>query len=29
MSDDFHVLPTPKLKQAAKDCPLLEDNLEA
>ncbi len=29
MSDDFHVLPTPKLKQAAKDCPLLEGNLEA
>ena len=29
MSDDFHVLPTPKLKRAAKDCPLLEGNLEA
>ena len=29
MSDDFHVLPTPKLKQAAKDCPLLEGNSEA
>ena len=28
MSDDFHILPTPKLKQAAKDCPLLEANLE-
>ena len=28
MSDDFHILPTPKLKQAAKDCPLLEGNLE-
>ena len=28
MSEDFHVLPTPKLKQAAKDCPLLEGNLE-
>ncbi len=28
MSDDFHVLPTPKLKQAAKDCPLLEGDLE-
>lgn len=29
MPDDFHVLPTPKLKQAAKDCPLLERNAEA
>ena len=29
MSEDFHVLPTPKLKQAAKDCPLLEGNSEA
>lgn len=29
MSSDFHVLPTPKLKQAAKDCPLLERNAEA
>ena len=29
MSEDFHVLPTPKLKRAAKDCPLLEGNLEA
>ena len=29
MSEDFRVLPTPKLKQAAKDCPLLEGNLEA
>lgn len=28
MSGDFHVLPTPKLKQAAKDCPLLERNAE-
>ena len=26
--DDFHVLPTPKLKRAAKDCSLLEDDLE-
>ena len=26
MSSDFHVLPTPKLKRAAKDCPLLEGN---
>lgn len=26
--EDFHILPTPKLKQAAKDCPLLEGNLE-
>ena len=29
MADDFHVLPTLKLKQAAKDCPLLEGDLEA
>ena len=29
MPDDFHVLPSPKLKQAAKDCPLLEGNSEA
>ncbi len=29
MSGDFHVLPTPKLKQAAKDCPLLERDGEA
>ena len=29
MTNDFHVLPTPKLKQAAKDCPLLEGNSEA
>ena len=29
MPDDFHVLPTPKLKQAAKDCPLLEGDSEA
>lgn len=29
MTGDFHVLPTPKLKQAAKDCPLLERNAEA
>lgn len=29
MSDDFHVLPTPKLKRAAKDCPLLEGQSEA
>ena len=28
-SGDFHVLPTPKLKRAAKDCPLLEGNSEA
>ena len=28
MSGDFHVLPTPKLKQAAKDCPLLECDSE-
>ncbi len=29
MADHFHVLPTPKLKQAAKDCPLLERDSEA
>lgn len=29
MSDDFHILPTPQLKQAAKDCPLLEGDSEA
>ena len=29
MSEDFHVLPTSKLKRAATDCPLLEGNLEA
>ena len=29
MPEDFHVLPTPKLKRAAKDCPLLESNSEA
>ena len=29
MPGDFHVLPTPKLKQAAKDCPLLERDSEA
>ena len=29
MSDDFHVLPTPKLKKAARDCPLLEGDSEA
>jgi RNA polymerase sigma-70 factor (ECF subfamily) len=28
MSDDFHVIPTPELKQAADDCPLLERDLE-
>ena len=28
MPDDFHILPTPKLKQAARDCPLLEGDLE-
>lgn len=27
-SDDFHVLPTPELKRAAKDCSLLEGNPE-
>ena len=29
MSDDFHILPPPKLKGAAKDCPLLEGDSEA
>ena len=29
MSSDFHVLPTPKLKQAAEDCPLLKRDSEA
>ena len=29
MPDEFHLLPTPELKQAAKDCPLLEGNSEA
>ena len=29
MSDDFHILPTPKLKQAAQNCPLLEGDVEA
>ena len=29
MSGDFHVLPTPKLKRAAKDCPLLECDSQA
>lgn len=29
MTDDFHVLPTPKLKQAARNCPLLEGDPEA
>ena len=29
MSDSFHILPTPRLKQAAKDCPLLEGDSEA
>ena len=29
MSGNFYVLPTPKLKQAAQDCPLLEGNSEA
>lgn len=28
MSDDFHVIPTPEMKQAAEDCPLLERDLE-
>ena len=27
-SDDFHVIPTPELKQAAEGCPLLERDLE-
>ena len=29
MSEDYHVLPTPKLKQAAKNCSLLEGDTEA
>ena len=29
MPDDFHILPTPKLKRAAKECPLLEGDTEA
>ena len=29
MSGDLHVIPTPQLKRAAKDCPLLECNSEA
>jgi len=29
MPADFHVLPTPKLKRAAQDCPLLECDSEA
>ena len=29
MPGDFHVLPTPQLKRAAKDCPLLECDSEA
>ena len=29
MPGDFHVLPTPKLKQAARDCALLEKDPEA
>ena len=29
MSGDFHVLPTPRRKRAAKDCLLLEGNREA
>ena len=28
MVSDFHVLPTPKLKQAVQDCPMIERNLE-
>ena len=28
MSDDFHVIPTPELKQAAEGCPLLKRDLE-
>ena len=28
MPDDFHILPTPELKQAVKDCPLLEGDVE-
>lgn len=29
MSDDFHVIPTPELKQATERCPLLEKDLES
>ena len=29
MPGDFQVLPTPKLKRAAKDCPLVECDSEA
>lgn len=29
ISDDLHILPTPELKQAAQDCPLLERDSEA
>jgi len=29
ISDDFHILPTPELKQAAQDCPLLAGDSEA
>lgn len=29
MPEDFHVLPTPELRKAAQDCPLLEGNPEA
>ena len=29
MASDFHVLPTPGLKRAARDCPLLERDSEA
>ncbi len=29
MAGDFHVLPTPELKQAARDCPLLKCDSEA
>lgn len=29
MPDDFHILPTPKLKRAARDCGLLENDPEA
>lgn len=29
MASDFHVLPTPGLKQAARDCPLLERDSDA
>ncbi len=28
MTEDFHVIPTPELKQAAEGCPLLERDLE-